>query len=213
MTTENWLADTRTSYDTVATSYADLLRGAMKDEPHQRATLAVFAELVRNAGGGPVGDIGCGPGRLTADLRDLGLDAFGVDLSPAMIEVARRDHPDLHFEVGSMTDLSLPDNSAGGLLAWFSLIHVPDEELPGVLAHFHRALRPGGPLLIGFHAGDDTTLKTQGYGGHPMNVHIHKREPATMSTRLREAGFTVDVETVLHRDEHRGAILFAHAND
>ncbi|MCS7479255.1 class I SAM-dependent methyltransferase [Umezawaea endophytica] len=210
MTTETWLSDTRTSYDTVAADYADLLRGAMEDEPHLRAALAVFAELVRTAGGGPVGDIGCGPGRLTADLRDLGLDAFGVDLSPAMIDVARRDHPDLRFEVGSMTDLDLADASAGGLFAWFSLIHVPDHEVPGVLAHFHRALRPGCPLLVAFHVGDETVLKTTGYGGHPMNVRIHRRLPATVSTWLRDAGFTVDAETVLHKDGRQGAIIYSH---
>src|SRR3954462_10581861 len=118
MTTEDWLADTRTWYDTGAASPAALPRGAMADEPHLRAALALFADLVRTAGGGPVCDIGCGPGRLTPDLRDLGLDAFGVALSPARVDIARRDHPDLRFEVGSMTDLALADASLAGLFAW-----------------------------------------------------------------------------------------------
>ncbi|MEO6086487.1 MAG: class I SAM-dependent methyltransferase [Umezawaea sp.] len=210
MTTQDWLADTRTSYDTVAAGYADLLRDAMADEPHLRAALALFADLVRTAGDGPVCDIGCGPGRLTADLRDLGLDAFGIDLSPAMIDVARRDHPDLRFEVGSMTDPVLADASLAGLFAWFSLIHIPDDEIPTVLAHFRRVLRPGGPLLVAFHVGDETVLKTVGYGGHPMNVHIHRRRPATVSAWLRDAGFTVDAETLLTPpDNGPGAIIYA----
>jgi ubiquinone/menaquinone biosynthesis C-methylase UbiE len=210
MTTEDWLADTRTSYDTVAASYADLLRGAMADEPHLRAALALFADLVRAAGGGPVCDVGCGPGRLTADLRDLGLDAFGIDLSPAMVDIARRDHPDLRFEVGSMTDLALADASVAGLFAWFSLIHVPDAEIPTVLAQFRRVLRPGGPLLVAFHVGDGTTLKTEGYGGHPMKVHVHRRRPATVSAWLRDAGFAVDAETLLSPpDKREAAILYA----
>ncbi|MFE9404030.1 class I SAM-dependent methyltransferase [Streptomyces sp. NPDC006530] len=49
--------------------------------------------------------MGCGTGRITAHLRELGLDVFGIDLSPGMVEVARRDHPGLRFDVGSMTDL------------------------------------------------------------------------------------------------------------
>ncbi|MGW4848298.1 class I SAM-dependent methyltransferase [Nocardia brasiliensis] len=57
---------------------------------------------------GPVADVGCGPGEVTAHLHELGVDAFGIDLSPAMIDVARRDHPGLRFEVGSMTELNLP---------------------------------------------------------------------------------------------------------
>ncbi|WP_312877809.1 class I SAM-dependent methyltransferase [Lentzea indica] len=96
----DWLADTRDSYDTVAVSYAGSMRGKLAELPHLRAALRLFAEEVR----GPVADVGCGPGEVTAHLHSLGVNAFGVDLSPAMIELARRDHPGLRFEVGSMTE-------------------------------------------------------------------------------------------------------------
>jgi SAM-dependent methyltransferase len=210
MRVPGWLDDTRTSYDTVAVSYADLLRDALAGEPFQRGILALFAELVRAEGNGPVADVGCGPGRLTAHLHGIGLDAFGIDLSPAMIEVARRDHPGLRFEVGSMTGLELADGSLTGLLAWFSMIHVPDDEVPAVLAEFHRVLRPGGALLLGFHSGDGSRLKTEGYGGHPMNVYVHRRTPARVVPWLQDAGFTVEAE-MLHRPDEtaEGAFIFA----
>src|SRR5215470_14072237 len=144
MRVPDWLDDTRTSYDTVAVGYADLLRDTLAGEPFQRGILALFAELVHAQGNGPVADIGCGPGRITAHLYGIGLDVFGIDLSPAMIDVARADHPALRFEVGSMAGLDLADGSLTGLLAWFSLIHVPDDEVPTVFAEFHRVLRPGG---------------------------------------------------------------------
>ncbi|WP_174526648.1 class I SAM-dependent DNA methyltransferase [Micromonospora maritima] len=211
MSAAGWLDDTRTSYDTVAASYADLLRDALAGEPFQRGVLGLFAELVRAQGSGPVADVGCGPGRITAHLSGLGLDAFGVDLSPAMIEVARRDHPGLRFEVGSMTRLDLADASLAGLLAWFSLIHVPDEDVPGVLAGFHRVLRPGGVVLLGFFAGEGSRLKTQGYGGHPMRVHVHRRPPERVAAWLDAAGFTVDAE-MTHRPapDVEGGFVFAH---
>ncbi|MFF1923188.1 class I SAM-dependent DNA methyltransferase [Streptomyces sp. NPDC058221] len=210
MESESWLADTRTSYDTVAADYADQVRGLLDETPYERAALGLFAELVRATGGGPVADVGCGPGRMTAHLRGLGVDAFGIDLSPAMIEVARRDHPDLRFEVGSMTDLALADASMAGLIAWYSLIHVPDDEIDTVLAHFRRVLRPGGPLLLGFHVGDGSRLKAQGYGGHPMKVHVHLRRPGRMAALLEESGFTVEARTTLSSAESRlGGILFA----
>ncbi|WDV52700.1 methyltransferase domain-containing protein [Streptomyces coeruleorubidus] len=211
MKTDQWLADTRTSYDTVAVSYADQLREALAGEPYLRAALALFAELVHATGGGPVADVGCGPGHVTAHLHELGVDAFGVDLSPAMIDIARRDHPSLRFEVGSMTDLHLADASLAGLLAFWSLIHVPDDAVPTVFSHFHRALRPGGPLLLGFHVGDESRLKTQGYGGRPMNVYVHRRQPDQVTTWLRDAGFTVEAHMLLDLDESTpGAVLFAH---
>ncbi|MEV8517501.1 class I SAM-dependent methyltransferase [Dactylosporangium sp. NPDC051484] len=208
---DDWLADTRTSYDTVADSYADYIRDALAGEPYVRAALVLFADLVHAAGGGPVADVGCGPGHVTAHLHTLGLDAFGVDLSQAMIDVARRDHPGLRFEVGSMTDLHLADASVAALLAFWSLIHIPDDAIPTVLGQFRRVLRPGGPLLLGFHVGDESRLKTQGYGGHPMKVYVHRRQPDQVAAWLREAGFTVKAQMLLDLDQSAsGAVLFAH---
>ena len=196
----DWLVDTRTSYDTVAVSYADHTRGLLDGLPHLRAALRLFAEEVR----GPVADVGCGPGDITARLHGLGVDAFGIDLSPAMIALARANHPGLRFEVGSMTE---PLNaSVGGILSWWSLIHVPDELVPTVLGHFREALPPGGLLQLGFHVGDGTNLKTQGYGGHPMRVHVHLRRPERVAEWLRAAGFTVEAQWLLGED---GAVLFA----
>ncbi|RAO03874.1 Malonyl-[acyl-carrier protein] O-methyltransfera se [Micromonospora saelicesensis] len=208
MTVDEWLTATRISYDTVAVSYAHLVRDLLAEAPYERAALASFAELVEGAGGGPVADVGCGTGRITAHLHTLGVDAFGIDLSPGMIAVARRDHPELRFEVGSMTDLDLVDGSVAGLVAWYSLIHIPDDQIGIVFAHFRRVVRPGGPLLLGFHVGDATTLKTEGYGGHPMNVHVHRRQPAQVAAWLRQSGFTVDSQTTVASAESRlGGIL------
>lgn len=74
----DWLTDTRDSYDTVSVSYAEHTRDLLDGLPHLRAALRLFAEEVR----GPVADVGCGPGNITALLNGLGADAFGIDLSP-----------------------------------------------------------------------------------------------------------------------------------
>ncbi|MFD0692459.1 class I SAM-dependent methyltransferase [Actinomadura fibrosa] len=141
-----WLTDARNAYDAIAAGYAEETRDLLDRLLHVRAGVVLFADLVRAIGGGSVADVGCGPGHTTALLRELGVDAFGIDLSPAMIEIARREHPGARFEVGSMTDLELADDSVAGVLAWWSLIYIPDEAVPGVLRQFHRVLRPGrGP--------------------------------------------------------------------
>jgi SAM-dependent methyltransferase len=210
MSGNGWLSDTRTSYDTVASSYAEYVRDALAEEPYLRASLALFADQVRAVGGGPVADVGCGPGHVTAHLHALGIDAFGVDLSSVMIEVARRAHPGLRFEVGSMTDLDLADASVAGVIAFWSLIHVPDDVVPTVFRQFQRVLRPGGPLLLGFHLGDGSRHKAQGYGGHPMNVHVFRRQPDQVTAWLHGAGLTVQAQLLLDLDEsHPGAIIFA----
>lgn len=207
---EQWLVDTRNSYDTVAASYAELLRDLLAGEPYERGALAILADLVRSGGGGPVVDVGCGTGRITAHLDQLGLDARGVDLSPAMIAQARQEHPGLRFDVGSMTELELPEGSVAGLLAWWSLIHVPDAAVPDVLARFRRALRPGGVLVVGFFVGDEVRLKTEGYGGHPMRVQVYRRPPERVAAWLAAAGFTVETRLLLDPpDKPPAAILFA----
>ncbi|RJQ68013.1 class I SAM-dependent methyltransferase [Pseudonocardiaceae bacterium YIM PH 21723] len=202
MTTDNWLADTRASYDADADGYTDKVRDLLTRMPYLRTALGVFADQVLTAGGGSVADVGCGPGHVTSHLHKLGVDAFGIDLSPEMVGIAKRDHPGLHFEVGSMTDLKLPDTSLAGLLAWWSLIHIPDEEVPGVLAGFHRVVRPGGPVQIGFHVGDSTKVFGQ--------LRSHRRTPERVATWLREAGFAIEAELLVNPDGDRpGAILFA----
>ncbi|MBA2807729.1 class I SAM-dependent methyltransferase [Streptomyces sp. KM273126] len=141
---------TADAYDAVAMVYAELPRNDLNDLPLDRAVLAAFAETVRAAGSGPVAELGCGPGPVTAHLRDLGLDVFGVDLSPVMIDLAREAYPDLRFEVGSMDALDLDDGRLQGIVSWYSVIHIPPQDVPPYFAEFRRVLAPDGTLLLAF---------------------------------------------------------------
>jgi SAM-dependent methyltransferase len=211
--TESWLSDAQTSYDTDAVGYTDKVRGLLDGNPYLRASLALFAELVRDAGGGPVADVGCGPGYVTRHLNDLGVDAFGIDLSSEMVGIARRDYPGLRFEVGTMTDLDLADSSVTGLLAFWSVIHVPDHAVPGVFAQFSRVLRPAGPLLVGFHVGNDAHRTSVGYSGRPVGLDSHRRQPDQVAHWLREADFDIEAELVMRPDEEvPGAIILARSH-
>ena len=205
----SWLSDTRDSYDVTAAGYAEETRDLLDRLLHVRAGVVLFSELVRAIGGGPVADVGCGPGHTTALLRELGADAFGIDLSPAMIEIARREHPGARFEVGSMTDLQLDDGFLAGVLAWWSLIYIPDEAVPGVLGQFHRVLRPDGVLAVGFHVGDESKLETVGEGDQRVQTYVHHRQASQVADWFREAGFVVEAQHLLNPDgPKRGAILF-----
>ncbi|MFC5821428.1 class I SAM-dependent DNA methyltransferase [Nonomuraea harbinensis] len=163
-----YLTATADAYDALADVYADFVRDSLDRLPLDRSMVAAFAELVRADGARPVVEAGCGPGYMTAHLRDLGLDAFGVDLSPRLIDIASRDYPDLRFEVGSMGALDVADGELGGLLSWYSLIHAPPSELPSYFAEFRRVLAPGGYLLLGFFESE----------GGPVSRFDHKVTPA-----------------------------------
>jgi SAM-dependent methyltransferase len=200
VTEPDFLRDTRASYDAVAAGYGEWVRDELAVKPLDRAMLAGFAELVKAAGAGPVADIGCGTGRVTAHLNDLGLPVSGIDLSPRMIEVARQSHPGLRFEVGSMLALDLPDGALGGVLAWYSIIHLPDERLPAAFAEFYRVLAPAGLVLLGFQVGDETLHVTQALG-QPVSVDSHRRQPEHVAELLARAGLVVRARLMREPDD------------
>ncbi len=180
----------RESYNTVATSYAE----RVVDGPEWE--IEGFDLVAEHAAGRPILDAGCGPGRTTAILaaRTALLaepsSVIGLDLSPGMLGVARRDHPELEFRVGSMTALEFPDESFGGVVSWWSIIHLPRDVVPQALAEFHRVLAPGGVLLMGFHVGEESNHKTSGYGDLPMDIWVHRWLPEQLTELAVAAGFT-----------------------
>jgi SAM-dependent methyltransferase len=185
-----FLTSTRASYDAVATDAAERWKDELAGRPLDRAVLATFAELVLAAGGGPVADIGCGTGRVTGHLHGLGVDVFGIDLSPGMLAIARRDHPGLRFDVGSMTALDVPDAALAGLMAYYSTIHIPDELLPQVFAEFHRVLAPGGHALLAFQVGVEPLRLSEAWG-HEISLVAYRRRPEQVSELLAAAGLPV----------------------
>lgn len=189
-------ARTRAAYDRVAEGYAEVLDGFLEASPWERAPLVEFAERVLAAGGGPVLDAGCGTGRTIGLLAAAGLDVSGLDLSPAMLAVARRAHPDLTFEEGDLTDLDLPDASLAAAVAWYSIIHLPAADRPRAFAELHRVLRPGGLLLVGFQVGDEVVHLTSAYGHDDLDYDAHRLDPDRIAAELAAAGFEERSHTV-----------------
>ena len=196
----DYLTVTRAAYDTVASDYARLFKGALDRMPWDRTVLAVFAELVLRDRLGPVADVGCGPGRITGYLHQLGLAAFGVDLSPGMLALARQALPGLRFIEGSMTALDLPDASLGGVVAWYSLIHIPPPDVPAVLSEFCRVLVPGGQLVVSFQVGDERRHLQQAYG-HAISLDAYRIQPDQLAQQLQAAGLPVHARVVRDPDD------------
>ncbi|TDO33811.1 methyltransferase family protein [Kribbella sp. VKM Ac-2527] len=194
------VAATRDSYDALAAEHADVVSSGLDDRPLDRALFAAFADLVRAGGNDSVADVGCGPGRVTILLSRLGLDAFGIDLSPGMLALARRTYPELRFEEGSMLALDLPDASLGGLLAYYSIIHIPWEQRPQLFAEFHRVLAPGGVLMLVFQIGDEQNHRTELFGT-PISIHWYRQQPDEVADLLREAGFDLWMTAVRERED------------
>lgn len=182
------------TYDAVAVDYATRFPTT---EPEDVLDLAMIDHFVGRLGPTPsVLDAGCGTGRISRYLADRGCRVTGLDLSPGMVAVARRDHPDLAFAVGSIVDLPYADASVDAAMYWYSVIHSPDALLPRILAEAARVVRPGGHLLLAFQVGAGSRDVANGYRtlGHDVSLTRFHRTLAQMRDALAAGGF----ETLVH---------------
>ena len=133
---------------------------------------------------GPVLDVGCGPGHWTAYLHAQGVEVTGIDLVPEFIAHARATHPGVEFRLGSMTEQDAPAHSLGGVLAWYSTIHLPPAQLDRVLAEFRRLLAVSGMLVAGFFDSDDDVTAFD----HAV-ITAYRWPVDVFAERLARAGF------------------------
>lgn len=188
---------TRHCYDIVADDYATLIPDLSAETALDLAMIDAFAERCLRAQLGPVADAGCGPGRISAHLAERGVDVFGLDLSPGMVDVARRTHPHLRFEVSAMEDMNIQDAALGGLLAWYSLIHTAPGRLPTVISEFARTLTTGAWLLTAFQTGEGQRVDRSHAYGHTLTMTSYRHSPQHLIAVLEAGGF--DVHTQLQR--------------
>jgi len=184
----------RSTYAAVAEVYAEALTDELDHLPFERWLLErVAAEAV-----GPVVEAGCGPGHVTAYLAAHGADARGLDLTAEMVEEARRRFPTGRYDVGDLRRLMRPESAAGwgAVLAWYSLIHLADSELPSALEALVRPLAPGGLLVVATQAGDAVRRVTEWHGVEGLALDFVARHPEAVVAAVGAAGL-VDVEWYL----------------
>jgi SAM-dependent methyltransferase len=181
--------DMKASYDVVAEAYASRFFDELSRKPFDRSLLDAFAADCK--GRGTVLDVGCGPGHVAGYVRERGGDAAGFDLSPAMIELARSRNPDIEFSTGDMRALNVADHSLAGIVAFYSVIHIPRPEVAGVLQRFHRALIPSGRLLMSVHGGTGS-IHMDEFLGHAVPFEATLFRLGEIVSLVESAGFWVD---------------------
>jgi SAM-dependent methyltransferase len=182
------------SYDTLASEYAVSFCDELEGKPFDRSLLQRFANTIP---GDPLCDLGCGPGHVAAYLGSVGVDVIGVDLSPGMIAEAKRRYPSIDFQVGDMLDLKMGTGSLGGIVAFYSIIHLRREILQEAFREMHRVLRPGRFVLTSFHQGQGD-LHEDEVLNMPVSFDCTLFEPNEVAHAMEEAGFYV-AETTIRR--------------
>jgi SAM-dependent methyltransferase len=180
----------RQSYDAVAKEYMECFRDELAGKPLDRALLACLAEQAED--GAPVADLGCGPGHVAAWLAGRGVASVGIDLSPGMIAVGRRDYPQVEFREGDFLGLPAADGEFGAAFAFYSIIHLQPGELGRAFGQVHRVLRPRALFLVAFHIGSEVRHLAE-WWGREVDVDFRFFEPPDIAQAMERAGFRVEM--------------------
>ncbi len=187
----------RKCYDAVAPKYAERFAGELRHKPLDRELLGRLANEVSERG--EVCDLGCGPGQTTAYLHSCEVRVCGLDISAENLREATRLHPGVVFEQGDMLALPRADGTVAGVVAFYAIVHFSTAQLRRALEEMYRVLRPGGRLLLAFHAGEGA-VHVEEFLGHPVTLDFAYFPPAAIADELAEAGFA-EVE-VIERDPY-----------
>lgn len=142
-------------------------------------------------------DLGCGLGRDAHHFARLGFEVTAVDYSEAMIEAARAASTTLnppHFQVLNMQAIgeAFPECSFDGAWVCASLLHVPEPDVPAVLAGLHRVLAPGGRAMISLKGGPQgAALVTEHKHGRVIQREFIFWERALFEAHLVRSGFRI----------------------
>jgi uncharacterized protein len=181
----------RAAYAAVAVSYAEQFCDELAGLPFESWLLRRVVDL---ADGAPVIEVGTGPGHVAAFLAEAGADATGLDITPEMVDQARRRYPGVSYQVGDLRRLMRPTthDGWGTVLAWYSLIHLAPSELPAAIVSLARPLRANGWLVLALHTGAEVRTVTDWFG-HEIDLDFVLHDPAEVLAIVEQTGL-LDIE-------------------
>jgi ubiquinone/menaquinone biosynthesis C-methylase UbiE len=174
-------------YNKTAETYADKFMDELKHKHLDRILLKAFAEEHKHSG--KLIDLGCGPGQTTKFLFDCGIQEItGIDISPGMIETAKKHHPQLRFEVADMLHLPFTGNTFAAAIAFYAIVHFTTEQLERSFQEIRRILKNKGELLFSFHVGEET-IHLDEFLEQKVHIDFHFFDTAKLIELLVKNGF------------------------
>jgi ubiquinone/menaquinone biosynthesis C-methylase UbiE len=202
----------RHAYELVVDQYAEKFADELATNDFDRSVIDAAV------GGLPAGarlvDVGCGPGLVAAYLAEQGRSVFGLDITPAMLRVARRRNPQLMLVCGSVLALPLPAAAVDGIVAWYAVHNLPLPVLRTALAELRRVLSDGGLLVVATHGGRGEEQIEHQWHGATERVAVTYYAADELRAILGGCGFRVD--SVRERPplayEHQASKLYVTAS-
>jgi ubiquinone/menaquinone biosynthesis C-methylase UbiE len=176
-------------YNKAANNYADKFIDELSKKHLDQILLKSFA--AENVQNGKLIDLGCGPGQTTKYLSDCGLtDIIGIDISSAMIPVAKSINPQLTFETADILSLKYRDNIFGSAVAFYSIVHFDYDQVKIAFKEIKRVLTGNGQFLFSFDIGD-IIVHLDNFLDQPVNIDFYFFETDRIIDLLKKTGFEI----------------------
>jgi SAM-dependent methyltransferase len=195
--------EVQADYDRLAEEYARHISDELRRKPLDRQLLDRFANEVRSAG--KVCDLGCGPGHIARYLHACAVAVCGLDLSAKMVEQARSLNPGIEFLQGDMLALPVEDAAWAGIVAFYSIVNFPPNDLLAVMREMRRCLQPGSRLLLSFHIGDKIE-HVQELWGCVISLDFYFFSIAQVTENMRAVG--LEIEDIIEREPYAPEIEY-----
>ena len=193
MSDEDHVATARAVYNRASERYVQFVGteiSSATEAPIDQLVLMAFIELIKRQSVVRVADVGCGPGRAAAFMAERGLDVVGVDVSEAMLAVARTAHPQISFREGQLDRLPFETGVLAGAVCWYSIIYTPLNRLAEAFGELARILMPGGYLLLAFQTEGEPVHRADAQDtGLPLTSYRHGVQE--VAGCLGEIGFEI----------------------
>ena len=146
-------------------------------------------------------DLGCGRGEFCTLMREWGFDVEGVDASPDAVEACRARGIDATLADVLAYLETRPDDPVAGVSAIQLIEHLPRRAWVHLFEEIHRALSPGGALLLETINGQNPDAIADYFVADV--THTWPGHPETLRLMAEHAGFERVEVRFLHED-HRG---------
>lgn len=191
-----YIKKTIETYDKHADRYRDQRNDlAMPDLIDRMVSLMHGRELL---------EIGSGPGRDAREFTDRECKVTGLDLSSALVEMAKKAVPEAVFIVGDVLEMPFPDEYFDGIWACATLHHLKRKDIPLALKEMYRVLKPQAPAFISVKVGEGEESKSdqEFFGMERFFSYFSKDE---FETYLQEAHFEIiDIWVETAEERYKG---------
>jgi SAM-dependent methyltransferase len=193
---EEYKRETLRSYEKAAPFHARRFEGLF--DVQRRDEFKLFLQCLK---GRRVLDLGCGAGEHAAYFANQGLDVTAIDISPAMIALAKERSPALDARVMDMEGLDFPPSTFDGVWAVTSLLHVPKKNVPAVIESVAGVLKERGILYVCMKEGEGEGLEQDKHDPATRRYFAYWQREELKA--VLEPRFTVYVDRVTPRDDRK----------